>query len=134
MSDNPLQEIELPFDGAVYRVRPTFRILVSIEAATVQASRDLGLKIWNGNAALIEVVTVIQVILREKGVERTIEDIGEVIMRDGFIGVCDPLGRFLTMAQRGHKEHQREAEEAAKKAAADTNKKGAAPGEATPDP
>lgn len=133
MTDNALQEVELTFAGKTYRFRPTFKVLISIEAATVQPSRDLGLKIWNGNAALIEIATVMQILLREKGEERSIEEIGEVLMDDGFLGLTDPLGRFLTRAQRGHKEHEREAREAAKKADEEA-KKGGQPDKAPVDP
>ena len=123
MADSALQEIELSFDGKTYRIRPTFKVLVGIEANTGQSSRDLGLKIWNGNAALIEIATVLQVILRDQGVERSLDEIGDVIMADGFLPFTDPLGRFLTRSQRGHKEHEREALKAAEDA-----KKEAAPG------
>lgn len=133
MTDNALQEIELKFDGKLYRVRPTFKVLIGIEAATVQPSRDLGLKIWNGNAALIEIATVLQILLRDKGEDRTVEEIGEVLMDDGFLGLTDPLGRFLTRAQRGHKEHEREAVEAAKKADEEKTK-GGQPDKAPADP
>lgn len=133
MTDSALQEIELTFGGKVYRLRPTFKVLIGIEAATVQPSRDLGLKIWNGHAALIELATVMQILLRDKGEDRSVEEIGEVLMDDGFLGLTDPLGRFLTRAQRGHKEHEREAVEAAKKAE-DDKKKGASPDTAPADP
>lgn len=133
VTDTALQEIELKFDGKLYRVRPTFKVLIGIEAATVQPSRDLGLKIWNGNAALIEIATVLQILLREKGEDRSVEEIGEILMDDGFLGLTDPLGRFLTRAQRGHKEHEREAVEAAKKAD-DEAKKGGQPDKAPVDP
>lgn len=133
MTDSALQEIELTFGGKTYRCRPTFKVLIGIEAATVQPSRDLGLKIWNGNAALIEIATVLQILLRDKGEDRSVEEIGEVLMDDGFLGLTDPLGRFLTRAQRGHKEHEREAVEAARKAE-DEARKGGRPDKAPVDP
>lgn len=131
MADSALQDIALTFQGKTYRFRPTFSVLVGIEAATHQASRALGMKIWNGEAALIEIATVMQVLLREKEVEMGLDVIGEALMEDGFLPLIEPLGSFLTWAQRGHKEHEREAKEAAERAKKEA-KKGA--GQETPEP
>lgn len=124
MAENPLQEVEIPFGGKVYRVRPTFEVLVNVEAATGQSCRTLGLKVWNGDAGVSEMAAIVNVILRSKGDTRSLGEIGEQMMEEGFLHLIEPLGSFLTRAQRGHKAHEQEAIEAAKKKEA-----GAAPDE-----
>lgn len=131
MSDNPLQEVEIKFGGKTYRVRPTFEVLVNIEAATGQACRSLGLKVWNGEAGVSEMAAILNVILRSQGDTRTLGETGEQMMEEGFLHLIDPIGSFLTRAQRGHKAHEEEARAAAEKAAVEAKGKeaGAAPAE-----
>ena len=100
MTANPLRETELCFDGKTYRFRPTFGVLLGIEAATAQPIRDLALKISSGSAALIEIVTVLRVMLRDKGQDWAIDDIGEVLVNSGFLSITGPLGKFLVEAQQ----------------------------------
>lgn len=125
MSDNPLQEVAIAFGGKTYRVRPTFEVLVNIEAATGQACRALGLKVWNGEAGVSEMAAIVNVILRSQGDTRTLGETGEQMMEEGFLHLIDPLGSFLTRAQRGHKAHEEEARKAAEKG----EEAGAAPAE-----
>lgn len=109
MADNPRQEIEFPFGGKVYRIRPTFEIIVTIEAELNQASRTVGMKLLRAEAGLAEIAVVVWNVLKDQKAAPTRAEIGEAIMNDGYIDLLIPLGQFLMRAQRGHKEHEKEA-------------------------
>lgn len=110
MAENPHQDIKITFDGVTHKVRPEFELITAIEAATIQSAYKLGWKIWNGDAALVEIATVLRTILASvEASPLTVPQIGTVLMRDGYKNLADPLGHLLVYAYRGHTEHIAEA-------------------------
>ena len=113
MAEHPRQEIELSFGGKTYRVRPTFEVVVGIEAELNQSSRVVGMKLLRAEASLAEITVILWNALKgKKGAPDTRQEVGEVIMEDGYRDLLVPLGNFLLRAQRGNKEHEKEAAEA----------------------
>lgn len=112
MTESARQEIEIPFGGKTYRVRPTWQVLRDVEIATGQPCRKLGVKMVSlgvqgrEEASLSEVVAVLSVIIgRESG--KSADEIGEMLVDDGYGDLMGPLGTFLVVALRGNKEHER---------------------------
>lgn len=116
-------EIELPFDGKVFAIKPNFEIIASIEGAVNQSARSVGLKaLAAGMSAaerglqpeisLTELTVCVFWMLKDQGGPDNPGKVGAVIMDDGYADLLLPVGQFLTRAQRGHKLHQKEAEEA----------------------
>ena len=129
MSEDARQEIEIELGGETYRARPTFQIIVNIEAALDQPARTLGLKCWVYGIALDQrgpgteeiKLTELAIILfhmiggpDEKFKSPT--DVGDVLMEEGYGKLCLPVGNFLTRAQQGNREHLKEIERKARKA------------------
>lgn len=113
MPESPRQEIEFKFNGKTYKRRPTWAALVNIEAATNQPCRALGMKVLQTDVSLTEVTTVLAVLIGEDA-DMTPEQIGDVLVEDGYGELLLPLGQFLVRAQRGNKEHEKEAARAKK--------------------
>ena len=116
-------EIELQFAGKTYAVKPSFEILASIEGALNQPARSVGLKaLAAGMSAaerglqpeisLTELTVCIFWMLKGLGGPENPAQVGAIIMDEGYADLLLPVGQFLTRAQRGHKLHQKEAEEA----------------------
>lgn len=128
MSDTARQEIPLTFAGKPYRVRPTFQNVVNLEGALNQPARTVGMKAFaSGTPAaerglqpeisLSELSVVLFWMLRgQEGAPKSPEEVGEILMEDGYSELLLPVGQYLTRAQRGHKLHVKEAEEAERKA------------------
>lgn len=139
MAENPRQEVEIQFNGRTYLARPTFQIITTIEAATNQPARNLGMKALIAGMPLAqraaggyigvqeismgEISLVLWLMLRDHfqadksgSAPQSAEGVGEFLMDDGYLDLCGPVGEFLTRAQRGNKEHVRQAEIAAKRA------------------
>jgi hypothetical protein len=136
MSESPRIEVEFPFNGKKYFVRPTFKKLTQIESVTDQPARTTGLKamitamsyqsriaggygniqeISIGEMALVLFWILQEDLVADKNGPQTPEDVGNILMDDGFLELCIPVGQFLTRAQRGNKEHIRQAEKERKK-------------------
>lgn len=117
MTERARQNLEFEFGGKKYTIRPTWALLIDIEVATNQACRALGMKFLSMTASLSEITIVTQVLLKDqKDAPQKPEEIGEIIMDDGFTELLGPYGMFLTSAQRGHKIAIQEAAEAAEAA------------------
>lgn len=110
MSDNAaLLDIELQFAGQSWKLRPSFKKIISVEATLNQPSRQLGLKCLNYEASVSEIAALLYVILNDQAGAPDREKIGDVLMEDGYDQVMVPLGQFLCRAIRGNKIHEREA-------------------------
>lgn len=109
MAESALQDIEFSFAGKDWVVRPEFKTIVSIEAALGQASRSLGLKLLRYEASVTEVAAVVFLVLRDKKGAPGRDEVGEIIMADGYEDLLAPLGNLLLRAIRGSKEHEKEA-------------------------
>lgn len=113
MAEHPRQEIEFVFGGQTYRVRPTFQIVIGMEAELNQSSRVVGMKLLNAEASVAEIAVVVwHMIKDQKGAPKTRSDVGEIIMDDGYASLIKepfPLAMFLLRAQKGNKEHEKEA-------------------------
>ncbi len=120
-------DIEIPFGGKTYSVKPDFATICAIEGALNQPSRTLGMKAYvtgmplqqrNGatEISLMEIATIVALILKDKGVSSTPTAVGEALMEDGYGQLLVPIGDYLMRAQRGHKEHEKEAALAAEQA------------------
>jgi hypothetical protein len=128
MADSALQEIELSFAGKAYKIRPDFRTIVGIESATGQPSRTLGLKFLAFEASVTEIVAALVVVLATVKDAPKRDDIGDLVMEFGYADLMIPLGELLLRAQKGHKEHEREAAEQAKRKAEQDKMEGRPPG------
>jgi len=119
------QEVEIKLNGSTFSVRPTFEIIANIEAATDQPARMLGMRALLAgvkvaerppNASEIkmsELATAIFWMLRgKKGAPESPQAVGDILMEDGYLQLLDPVGMFLVRAQRGNKEHEKEATQA----------------------
>jgi hypothetical protein len=126
MAENPRQETELSFGGKTYSVRPTFQIITSIEAALNQPARFLGMKcfvvgkamgerygaeqeISMGELAVIVFWMLRDQFLADKAMPQTPAAVGEIMMEDGYGQLLMPVGEILTRAQKGNREHAKEA-------------------------
>jgi hypothetical protein len=128
MAETPRQEIELELGGKTYTVRPDFRTISAIEAATEQAARALGLKCLAASmpvdsrrgtpeVSMTELAQAIFWMLKDKkNAPATPMDVGDLLMEEGYGKLLMPVGEFLIRAQRGNKEHQKEAAQAAAQA------------------
>lgn len=124
MAESPRQEIELKLDGKTFTVRPDFRTISAIEAATDQAARGLGLKCLAASmpvdsrrgtpeVSMTELVQAVFWMLKDKkGAPETPMDVGEILMEEGYGKLLMPVGEFLVRGQRGNKEHAKEAAQA----------------------
>jgi hypothetical protein len=113
MSD-ALQEIELKFADKTYSIRPDFQTIVAVEAGLGQSSRVLGMKCLNYDISVSEIAAMLVIILKDKPDAPKRDQIGDLVMEYGFNDLLLPLGMFLTRAQKGHREHVKEAQAAAK--------------------
>lgn len=123
MPENPRQEIEFDLDGKTFRVRPTFEVIANVEAALSQSARSLGLKALAAGMSSVERGTQTEITLSEFCVvlywilrgkpdaPASAKAIGEILMEAGYGALLLPVGLFLTRAQRGNKEHEKEAVE-----------------------
>lgn len=102
------QEVELVFGGATYRIRPTFKIISQIEAATGRACRSIArsLATKETDVSIYELATILWVLLKDK-VDKTgpknVDEIGDILMDEGSVNIRDPLGTFFIDAIRGTK-------------------------------
>lgn len=137
-------EIELQLDGKTYAVKPSFEIIASIEAATNQSARSVGLKAlaagmsaaergMQPEISLTELAVCVFWMIKDQGGPDNPGKVGSIIMDEGYADLLLPVGQFLTRAQRGHKVHQKEAEEAdeADRKAREAGKEDAAKGPTT---
>lgn len=138
MTTNPREEIELTFNGRAFRVRPTFKNIVNLEGALAQPARAVGMKALAAGTAMAERGMMPEIMLTElavvifwmlngqEGAPKSPEEVGDILMEDGYSSLLQPVGEYLTRAQRGHKIHVKEAEEAdkAKEAAAASGEPG----------
>lgn len=104
-----LLDIELPFAGKTWTLRPAFKTVIQIEATLNQASRPLGLKFLNYEASLGEIAAVLFVVLNGQDGAPNREQVGEALMADGYDHLMVPLGQFLIRAIRGNAVHAKEA-------------------------
>ncbi len=123
-SETGLQEVEIPFNGRTFRVRPEYRILARIEAVTGAPCRETGIRCYasglpfsqrNGvkELGLAEVATVLSVLLEGQKDAPPTGEIGPILVQDGYIELMGPLGDFLTRAARGNKVYEQEMREKA---------------------
>lgn len=126
-AENALQEVKIDLGGKSYLVRPNWRALLRIEAATGQGIRQLGIKCLAlgdlrglrgeiPEISLTEMVTVLFAILStEDGAPKSADDVGEALFEEGYSQHAGTLGDYLLRAFKGNKEHEKEAlKEAAK--------------------
>lgn len=131
MAENPRQEIELPFDGKTFRVRPNFETITSVEVALGEPARVVGRKCLSAGMSAVErarmnagpevgvsefAIALYWILRSQKDAPATILDVGNVLVEDGYGNLLLPVGQFLVRAQRGNKEHEKEAAEEALKA------------------
>lgn len=136
-NDDPRQEVEINLAGRIFRSRPTFKLLTQIETATGgQPARALGLRAMLMGMPIAErppgiqeislgemAVVIFWMVRDQKDAPKTIDEVGEILMDEGYGQHCLDVGQFLMRGQRGNKEYlkdlERQAkEDAAKKAAA----------------
>lgn len=121
-SENARQEIELSLGGKVYSVRPDFATISGIEGVADQPARTLGMKAMAGaiplnqrpanvaEISLTELALVVFLMLKgKKGAPESATDVGNLLMEEGYGHLLMPVGQFLVRAQRGNKEHEKEA-------------------------
>jgi hypothetical protein len=108
MTDSALQEIELPFAGRTFRLRPNWRKLIEVEAALQQPSRALGLKFLRFEASVTEITAVLWVLLKDEKEAPPRETLGETLMDEGYDPLMVPIGNFLLRAIRGNKIHEQD--------------------------
>lgn len=114
MAESAKQEIEFSFGGKAYKVRPTFDVIISIEAAIGLPAQALGLKMLRTEASLTEIAAILFHVLKgQAGAPTTPNAVGEIMMEDGYGDLLLPLGLFLTRALRGNREHMKEAAQGA---------------------
>lgn len=113
-------EVDIPFGGKTYTVKPTFEAITSIESATGMACITLASQFYSVRpdveyAPLMRVAIVLHALLTatQKPPVPTLEEIGTTLMEDGMFDVLPKLGDFLSRALKGHKEHMKKAEETA---------------------
>lgn len=135
MAENPRQEITLSLGGKDFAVRPTFEVIAGIEAALDQPARTVGMKALASGMTLGErqargagaeismsemAVVLFHMVKGKKDAPANPTEVGNILMEDGYGDLLLPVGQFLTRAQRGNKEHEKEA--AAAEGAADPPK------------
>lgn len=125
MVENARQEIELEFGGKKFSVRPDFQTISNIEVATDQPARTLGLKALASSLPMSQrsgvaeismtelAVVVFWMLKGKKGAPESTQSVGETMMEEGYGSLLMPVGEFLVRAQRGNKEHEKEAAQAA---------------------
>lgn len=117
MANAARQEIDIPFNGKVYTVRPTFETVAGIEGATGQASAALAKKFYANEPSEYPSLTitaqVVYQLLQPVDKNLTPEIVGTALMEDGCDELWVPLGDFLARALKGNKAHMRKAQEAA---------------------
>jgi hypothetical protein len=126
--DSPLQETEIELGGKTYHVRPTFKVITSIEASLNQPVRTLGFKCWvyaqafndrGPNAVEISVTEMaailFQMVREQEDAPKSAMEVGELLMEEGYGQHCMVVGDFLLRAQKGNREHQKDAERRAKR-------------------
>lgn len=140
MSENARQEIALQFGDKQFLVRPTFEVIATIESALNQSARSVGLKALAAGMtaadrgaqpeiSLTELAMVIYWMLRgQQGAPENASQAGDIMMDYGYGDLLLPVGQFLTRAQRGHREHVKEAEARAAAAEKEAGEAGAAKG------
>lgn len=121
---SPRQEIAIPFDGKVFKVRPTFEVLASIEGALNQPARSVGMKALASGMtsadrglqqeiSLTEMAVAVYWMLHgQDGAPKDATAVGSALVENGFSDLLLPVGQFLTRAQKGNKLHEQEAIEA----------------------
>lgn len=116
------QEIELKLNGSTFRVRPNFETLANIELATDQSARALGMKALAAGIPVSQrmpglqeiklsemALAIFHMVRGQKGAPESPAAVGELLMEDGYGELLNPVGLFLVRAQRGNKEHEKEA-------------------------
>lgn len=131
MKEDPREEISLTFGEKEFRVRPTFQVIAGIEAALDQPAKTVGMKALSAGMSavereqrgagreisLTELAVVIYWMLKDKdGAPKSPSEAGEALLEYGTRDLLLPVGLFLTRAQRGHREHIKDQEEAAERA------------------
>jgi len=127
------QEIELKLNGKTFTCRPDFTTISNIEGVTEQSARALGMHALAAGMPLAQrgglpeismtqmAIILFWMVKGQKGAPESPAAIGELLMEDGYGQYLMPVGLFLTRAQRGNKEHEKEAAQAAAQAGPQTD-------------
>lgn len=126
MAEDARQEIAFQLNGQTFRARPTFAVVTGIEGALNQPARTLGFKALMAGlpmgdmrrqaAAMSEIslgemaIILFWMTRDQKNAPKTVNEVGEILMEEGYLALCEPVGQFLIRAQRGNKEHLKEIE------------------------
>lgn len=115
-------EVDFPFGGRTYAIKPSFEVIGGIEAATGMACIALAKKCWATDPdeypSLTLMGQMVYALLRPFDKDITVERVGQVLLEDGCVDLYQPLGEFLSRTLRGHKDHMRQVEEEARKSEA----------------
>lgn len=111
MAVDPLQDTTFVFMGETFAVRPTFRLIAKIEATLGQSARMLAIAINEGTMLVSAYAAVMVCICAEVGAlkNKTGDQIGDAVMDEGFANIRLPMMLLLARANRGNKEHEKEA-------------------------
>ena len=107
MADNALQEVEIPFNGRVFRVRPEYLILARIEAVTGTPLRELAKRAIIGlygpfdprrpagnELGLGEIALILGIILEGQKDAPKPEEIGPVLVQDGYADLMTQMTKL----------------------------------------
>jgi len=117
MTKNARQEITFVLGGKSYTVRPDFAYINRLETAMGTPARLLGLKCLNtgsqlamaGQAQEVTMVEMASIIWGAiggtKDAPKTFNELGEILMDDGYGDYLQPFGNMLANCLNGHKDH-----------------------------
>lgn len=108
-------EVEFPYRGAAYVVRPTFQVLATIETTTGAPVSTLLRRFSQAEFSARDVGFIIHAVLRDqvKGID--LAQVSEALEEDGITSFLNPIINLLTRAMHGSKK-MRELDDAARAA------------------
>ena len=96
MTENPkCGEVEIELDGRSFTMRPSFRALMEIEAATGTNIMTLVRRFAAKSFGIGDVAAIVTAGLKAAGEPASRDKVGELVFKTGLLKVATPAGEFL---------------------------------------
>ncbi len=96
MTENPNSgEVEVELDGRSFTMRPSFRALMEIEAATGTNIMTLVRRFAAKSFGIGDVAAIVTAGLKAAGEPASRDKVGELVFKTGLLKVATPAGEFL---------------------------------------
>ena len=96
MTENPNSgDVEIELDGRSFTMRPSFRALMEIEAATGTNIMTLVRRFAAKSFGIGDVAAIVTAGLKAAGEPASKDKVGELVFKTGLLKVATPAGEFL---------------------------------------